>query len=320
MARLVRVASVLFQTAADRGQSDAKQIVLEETECILRSLRGYGLDLIVFSEGIEATGQEVEDAEDVNNPGPFLNSYMGFAASEHCLVAGSVKLQEDGAVYNSIVFVGPNGKVLGTYHKTNLTIGEISDGLKSGGGAVLLETPIGKLGGIICFDLNFEDIRKEYSALKPDILVFASMYHGGLMQQIWAYECRAYFVSALPFLGGGIMDPFGTPLALTDCYSPIASAVINLDRAMVHLDYNREKFPDIIRKYHDEVEIRIPPNIGSALIISRTDERSAADIVMEFELEPLDVYFSRASQANSNNRTCEDTQHVEGSSIPKESR
>ena len=320
MARLVRAASILFRTTADKGQIDAKQIVLKETECTLRSLRGYGLDLVVFCEGVESFGQRIEDAEEVACPGPFLRLYAAFAESEECFVVGSVKLRDQGKVYNSIAFVAPDGTVSGAYHKNNLTIWELEAGMSSGSGAVVVDTSIGRLGGIVCFDLNFEDIRKEYRVLKPDILVFPSMYHGGLMQQIWAYECRAFFVSALPFLGGGILDPFGTPLAVTDCYTPIATAVINLDRAMVHLDCNREKFPDIIRKYHDEVEIRIPPSIGAALIISRTDKRCAADIVMEFGLEPLDAYFSRSSQANSDNRTCEGAQHLTGSSIPRKSR
>ncbi|OGV52865.1 MAG: hypothetical protein A2017_17030 [Lentisphaerae bacterium GWF2_44_16] len=302
MSRFVNVATVLFSTCAERGKKDAKDILLRETKAVLESMKGYGFDLVVFSEGVEAFGQTVDEAEELKNPGPFLKMYMEFAASEKCHVAGSIKIAENGKAHNSIAFIDAEGKALGAYHKNNLTAGEIEMGLNSGGKAVTVDTAIGRIGGIICFDLNFEDIRKQYMKLKPDIMAFASMYHGGLMQAQWAYQCRSFFVSALPFTGGGILDPFGRALALTDCYTSIASARINLDRVMVHLDYNREKFPEIRRKYKGDVIVDIPPNIGPALIYSMTDKRSAMDVVREFGLELMDDYMERSITANKNNR------------------
>ena len=251
---------------------------------------------------MQGLGQAVEDAEELVAPGPFLSLYMDFAASAKCHVAASIKLAENGHVYNSLAFIGPEGTALGAYHKVNLTVSEIEAGLTSGREAVAVDTAIGRLGGIICFDLNFADIRHQYQRMRPDIMTFASMYHGGLAQQIWAYGCRSYFVSALPFIGGGILDPFGRPIKLTDCYTTVAMATVNLDRAMVHLDYNREKFPEIERKYLGEIVIDVPANVGSALILSLTDKRTAADVVAEFELELLDDYFERSRGANAENR------------------
>ncbi len=303
MAQFVKIASVLFRTRAQRCELDAHEIVLRETAETLRGLEGYGLDLVVFCEGVEAFGQTIRQAEEVDRPGAFLGLYRDFARRQRCHVAGSVKIREGGCVYNSIAFLDRDGIVRGCYHKVNLTAyGEIPAGLTSGSGPVVVETDIGRLGGIICFDLNFEEIRRQYRALRPDILCFASMYHGGLMQPLWAYECRAFLVSALPFIGGGILDPFGQPVALTDCYNSVAKATVNLDRAMVHLDLNREKFPDIERKYGERVRIDVPPNIGPALIYSQSPDRTAMDIVREFDLELLDDYFERSLAANAANR------------------
>lgn len=302
MSQFVRVASVLFRTRAEEGQEDAHQIVLRETANTLASLKGYGLDLVVLSEGIMAFGQTNEDAEELERPGPFLDVFMQFAAAERCHVAGSLRVLENGHVYNSMPFIGPDGEVLGVYHKANLTIRAIESGQRSGRSAVVVDTAIGRLGGVICFDLNFEDLRQEYRRLRPDILAFASVYHGGLMQQIWAYECRSYFISALPFIGGGVLDPFGRPLALTSSYTAVARATINLDRAMVHLDYNRAKFPEIERKYLGEVVVDVPPNIGPALILSLTEKRTAMDVVQEFGLELWDDYYARSLKANAENR------------------
>lgn len=297
MARFVDIASVLFEEEYLEEHPDAGDIVLRSTTENLDGLRGVGLDLVVLSEGIEAIGMKMEHAEEVDRPGPFLDLYMEFAAAEQCHVAGSVKLRQDAAVYNSVVFVGPNGDVQGAYHKTNLTIGELEEGLAPGHGAVVIDTAIGRLGGAICFDLNFEGLRKQYRELRPDIMVFPSMYHGGFMQQMWAYECGAFFVSALPFHGGGILDPLGTPLAFTHSTAKVARARVNLDRAVVHLDYNRDKFVAMTRRYGDEMKIDIPKSLGSALIYSQSQDRTAADIVREFELELLEDYFERAQRA-----------------------
>lgn len=302
MAKYIQVASVLFPLEHVRGQNGARQSILEDTAATLDGLRGLGLDLVVLSEGIESLAQTPEQAEALPAPGPLLRLYMDFAAAEKCHVAGSVKLQDSDGVHNSIAYIGPDGKPLGAYHKTYLTAGELEDGLVPGRGPVCIDTAIGRLGGAICFDLNFEELRLQYTRLRPDILTFASLFHGGLAQSMWAYTCRAFFISAVQFHGGGILDPFGRPLALTDCYTAVARTRINLDRVMVHLDYNRTKFLEIERKYGAEVCIDVPPNIGSAILYSASEARTAMDIAREFGLILLDDYFHASAGTNAQQR------------------
>lgn len=296
MARQVTIATVRFQSEWARGKAGARQVVLAEMTEAMAALRGGGLDLVVFSEGVEAVAQTMAEAETLAQPGPLLQLYRDCARRERCHVAGSVKLKDGKSIYNAVVYYGPDGKPLGYYGKSYPTLGELEMGLAPGPGAVVLDTPIGRLGTAICFDLNFAALRDEYRALKPDIMVFSSMYHGGLAQALWAYECRAYFACAWQYTGGGILDPFGRTLAVNDCYHTIARATVNLDRAFVHLDYNRDKFPAIERKYRHEVTIDIPPDIGSAMVLSNSNKRSAMDIVAEFGLELLDDYFARAAR------------------------
>jgi hypothetical protein len=298
MSNYVHIAAPLFESGDARNTRDAAKVVLCELREKMDRLSGTGLDLLVLSEGVEAVGMKMEDAESPDKPGVFLKLYMDFARKEKCHVAGSLKLKGKNRIYNSIVFINDKGDFIGSYSKTFLTIGEIEQGLTPGNGAVIIDTKIGRLGGAICFDLNFRKIRDEYIALKPDIIAFSSMYHGGLMQQVWAYESRSFFVSALQFTGGGILDPFGQALSLTDCYNDIARVKINLDRVMVHLDYNRDKFPEIQKKYLEEVKIDVPANIGPALIYSESDKRTALDIAKEFKLELVDDYMKRARKAN----------------------
>ena len=298
MAKLVNVAAVQFTKEHLTGQPNVRAMVVDDTAATLQKLRGLGLDLVVVSESIEALAQTLTEAEEVQRPGTLLTLYQEFASAERCHVVGSVKLRDAAGVHNSLAFIGPTGRILGAYHKTFLTRSEIEEGLRPGTGAVVVDTAIGRLGGAICFDLNFAELREQYAQLRPDIITFASMYHGGLAQGWWAYSCRAFFVAALPFHGGGVLDPFGLPVALTNCYTTTARARINLDRVLVHLDYNVAKFPAIERQYGADVQIAIPPNIGAAMLSSCSTKRTALEIAQEFDLQLLDDYFKMSSERN----------------------
>ena len=282
-------------------EAERHKLVLEQTRIHLERFRGRGVDLVLTPEFVESKGQTPETAEELDDPGPYLRMYLDFAREAKCHVAGSAKVRDGDHVYNAIVFCGPGGDVLGCYRKTFLTERERGI-MTSGPGAVVVETAVGRLGGAICFDLNFERLRKQYAELKPRIICFSSAYHGGLAQAMWAYDCRAYFVSSHMNVECGILDPFGRHVARSSGYDHFPMATVNLDYAILHLDANGAKLNDIFAKYADEVTVSIPPHIGSFLLASNSADRTALDIVAEFDLELLDDYFVRSVAANDANR------------------
>lgn len=301
MSKYVHISAPVFETAATtRGQLE---LVLNETRESLRSLRGLGVDLVVMCEGVEAFAQTLDTAETMEDPGPMLTMYREEAMDVHAHIAASVKIREGHRVYNSQVFISPEGKLLGVYHKCNLTVIELDKGLSPGREAVTIDTPIGRLGGLICFDLNFRWLLEQYKARRPDILCFSSMYHGSRMVQgMWAYECGSYLAAGLPIYDGGIVTPHGDVLDPTHRSNPCSHARVNLDRVLLHCDFNRPHFQDILVKYGREVRIEIPPHLGTAILYSESEERSAEDICREFGLEPLDAYFKRSLKQNETAR------------------
>jgi len=203
----------------------------------------------------------------------------------------------DGKLVNGTRFISRSGKLLGGYEKNFPTIGEMEEGIKAGTKHQVIETDCGKIAGVICFDLNFDELRLAYAAQQPDITMFSSFYHGGLMQQYWAYSCRSFFVGAvLPSLTmpSAIIAPNGRILAETTNYFNFVSAVINLDRVLLHLDYNWPKLTEIKKKYGSEVEIDDSGKLGSVLLYSNSDDFTVADLIHEYELELLDDYLKRA--------------------------
>lgn len=297
MSKYVHIAAPVFKTAAtSRGQLE---VVLEETQRALRDLQGLGVDLVLMSEGVEAFSQTVDRAESMEDPGPLLRMYQEEARALQAHVVASIKIREEDRVYNSQVFISPEGKLLGVYHKCNLTVSGLEIGLSPGREAVTIDTEIGRLGGVICFDLNFRWLLEQYIKQGPDILCFSSMYHGSKMVQgMWAYECRSYFVAALPVFDGGIVTPHGEVIDPTHGSNPCSHARVNLDRAVMHCDFNRVKFKGIHLKYGREVRIEVPAHMGTAILYSESKKRTAMDICREFDLELLDTYFERSLQGN----------------------
>ena len=87
--------------------------------------------------------------------------------------------------------------------------------------------------------------------IKPDIIIFPSMYHGGLVQSNWAYSCRSFFVSSCGIndLPSEIRNPLGEVISSSTNYFHYVVASVNLDCRLAHLDYNWAKLLALKEKY-----------------------------------------------------------------------
>ncbi|HID23062.1 MAG TPA: carbon-nitrogen hydrolase family protein, partial [Planctomycetaceae bacterium] len=169
-------------------------------------------------------------------------------------------------------------------------------GVVPGKEAPVFETDFGRVGMAICFDLNFDELRVRYKQARPDLILFSSMYHGGLMQAYWAYSCRSHFVGAISGRGTAsqIYNPLGELVASTTNYFDFVVARVNLDCALVHLDYNWSKLRAVKAKYGPKVKITDPGWLGSVLIASEHETIDVQSLIDEFQIERLDDYFARS--------------------------
>jgi len=225
-----------------------------------------------------------------------LDFFSEAARQNGCYVAYSAKRQvEDGTWRNSTRIIDRSGQVVGTYNKNHVVIGEYEDGgVLYGREAPLIECDFGRVACAICFDLNFDELRLKYVEARPDLILFSSMYHGGLMQAYWAYSCRCHFVGAIAGAPSAIISPIGQVIATSTNYFDFVTATVNLDCAVAHLDENRDRFRRMKAKYGPGVTITDPGYLGPVLLASETEEVSIRQMVEEFEVELLDDYFARS--------------------------
>ncbi len=220
------------------------------------------------------------------------------AKENNCYIVYSAARQaKDGSWRNSSVMLDRKGKVAGIYNKNHVVIEETTKaGILCGRDAPIIECDFGRVAFAICFDLNFDELRLKYKKAKPDLIIFSSMYHGGLMQAYWAYSCRCHFVGAIAGRAtrSQIINPLGQVVASNTNYFDFVVANVNLDCALAHLDYNWGRLRKLKAKYGPKVKITDPGRLGAVLVSSEDEKTSVEDMVKEFEIELLDDYMARA--------------------------
>ncbi len=221
----------------------------------------------------------------------------------HCNIAYSAARRlPDGSYRNSTQLLDRQGNIAGIYNKNHLVVTEVSEGkMLCGREAPVFQLDIGRVACAICFDLNFDELRRKYEEQKPELILFSSMYHGGLVQNEWAYHCRSYFAGAVAGLPCTVINPLGEVVAHSTNYYPFVTTKINLDYQMLHLDFNWEKIQAAKDKYGSAIEVRDPGFVGAVMLTSESKEFSAEDVVREFGMERLDEYFARSRQCRLEN-------------------
>ena len=231
--------------------------------------------------------------------------YRGKAICEHfqnrsrthqCMVIYPHTRQDQAGNWHNSAMILDRGEVIGCYDKCKLTPREIDRGFEPGCSPGIIDTRLGRLGLITCFDLNFLDLMNLYAQANLDLPIFTSMYHGGLMQPFWAYQCRCPLASSISGLSSGIPLPTGECIAQTTNYQNYISANINLDRVLVHLDFNDTKLKQLKTRYGRKVHIHDPGHLGAVAITSDHEHVSAREMIDELAIEDLDQYLKRASE------------------------
>ena len=103
--------------------------------------------------------------------GPTVSQWAADAADYGIvIVAGFAELGEDGALYNSAAVVGPEG-LLAVYRKTHLWDREKLWFTQGSEPPPVVETPFGRIGVAICYDLYFPELTRGLVLAGADVIV-----------------------------------------------------------------------------------------------------------------------------------------------------
>jgi len=257
-------------------------------------------DLIVLHEACDRIPSFTMDQRKAyyRYRGDRIRDFMCGAAKEHnCYIAYSacryLPDEKELPFRNSTQLIGRDGSIVGIYDKNHLVPSELDNGeIAYGTEAPVFETDFGRVCCAICFDLNYLELRDIYAAQKPNLIIFSSMYHGGIVQQEWAYNCRAYFAGAICGNQSRILNPFGEECATSTNYQDYITGRVNMDYALAHIDRNRPKFRAAKEKYGDRLIIHDPGHVGAVMLTYEDTDRTVMDVIREFDIMLLDDYFA----------------------------
>ncbi len=242
---------------------------LEAADRMVREAAENGAALLAFPEVFLYLGGykgKLKVAEPLDGA---IVSRFREAAARHgmMLLLGSIheRIPDDASrVYNTSVLIGANGEVLASYRKLKLfdvalpamKIKE-SDSIAPGDAVPpVVETPIGKLGLTICFDLRFSDLYLDLRRRGAEIVFIPSNFTAPTGAAHWEVLIRAravegqYFVVAPAQTGkhnakyssyghSMLVDPWGKVVAM----APADPGVIYGDINLAYLEQVRAELP-----------------------------------------------------------------------------
>ncbi len=157
----------------------------ERTAAAIARAAEAGADLVVLPELVTSgyVFHHPEEARDAAEPldGPSLAGWRAAAERHGLLVAGGFcELGEDGRLYNSAALVGPEG-VLAHYRKVHLWDREPEVFTPGSAPPPVVETEHGRLGLMVCYDLEFPEWVREAALAGADLLCLPTN---------WPHEAR----------------------------------------------------------------------------------------------------------------------------------
>lgn len=254
-------------------------------------------DLICFPELFAWCCLSPERMAEAAEPtdGPFCQAMGALAAEHNVNILTPLVEDADGRVYNTMLWLGRDGRAAGTYRKVYPTVYELERGFWPGPLKFdVFDTEFGPIGCCICFDLNFAEVVQRIAERKAHLIVFPTMFDGSMLMQSWAKLRQMYFLSVASAPYGCLVDPLGKVVIEPWKHAPTMTAQVNLDYVVLHTDENRDKFINVKRKYGEQVHIDSRDIEGSALLSSLHPEHSAEDIAAECGLELAADYYARS--------------------------
>ncbi len=254
--------SKLVTAAVQMASSPNVSANLLEAGRLVEKAARDGARLVVLPENFALMGLNESDklaAAETDGEGP-IQDFLSTSAERFkiWLVGGTIPIRVEGAarVYaSSLVFDDKGGRV-GRYDKIHLFDVDVpgttesyreSATIEAGERSLVLDTPFGRLGVAICYDLRFPEQFRSMVDSGLDVLVVPSAFtaktgaaHWDLLVRTRSVENLCYTVAANQggFHVNGretyghsmIVDPWGSVLASLATGAGIVSAEIDLDR------------------------------------------------------------------------------------------
>ena len=288
--RQVRISAICIGFGGDH---DKKLALAVEN---LHAAGKNGVDIACLPEEFAGTS-----AEPI--PGPTTAAIAELAKQYNMYIICPIREQAPDAQYNTAVLIDRKGQIIGYYRKVFVFWGE---GLQcSTEGVKVFDLDFGRISILTCFDANFPELWRQCYDEDVDVIFWPSAYGGGIVLNGYAMIHNYYIV---PVGWGNIIDITGRDLQ--DLQQPTAAqfiATIDLDRTIIHKDFNKDKLDTLLKDYRDRIVVEEDCKMeGWWRLKSVAPGLRVRNVLAKYKIETLSQYRRRSrteiNQARKSNK------------------
>ena len=285
----IRVACILL---GHDYEGDVREGRLKQALSLLGEAGTKNVDIAVLPEAFaDAPGKMTYEAID----GPTISAVSKMAQAWSFVVVAPIgELETDGAKRNTAVIISREGKTIGRYCK-NIPFW-CEEGVTPGEEYCVFDTDAGRFGVLICFESNWPDPWMELGHKGADLVIWPSAYSAGRKLLAPAIYNNYYVISCTLVPDTTLVDICGDQVAFAKGGPQVAIHEIDLDRTMVHDNFNRQALLDLQKDMGSRVEMRYFDREGWWLVESNDPQVSVRELLKERGIETLREYTQRSKR------------------------
>lgn len=225
--RKVTVAAVNLRPQRTGSSAESVRKFVETVESKIAA----GTDVILLPEGVTivGTGKKYLDVAETI-PGPTTQRLGEMAKAKKAYVVAGIIEREGIAIYNTAVLIDRAGNVAGKYRKVYLPREEIEGGLTPGVDYPTFATDFGRVGVMICWDLQYADPARALARRGAELILVPIWGGNEALGKARAIENRVFIATSGYDYPTYVMDPDGEILALAREQGSAAIATLDLNR------------------------------------------------------------------------------------------
>jgi predicted amidohydrolase len=250
-ARNVKLATVRYRPSKSSGREENVRRFIE----VIEKQVPPDADVILLPEGmtVAGTGKAYADVSEPAPGGPTTVALGELAKKRNAWIVAGIYEREGSVIYNTAILIDRKGKFAGKYRKVYLPREEIESGLTPGNEYPVFSTDFGKVGLMICWDVQFADPARAL-ALNGAELILLPIWGGNMtLTQARAIENSVFLATSGYDIPSLILDPKGETLATSEVNGSAAVATIDLNRRYVW-----DWLGDMKGRFMREVRLDVP--------------------------------------------------------------
>ena len=294
-----RSAKVISFSAYNPGSTQEE--ILSSIAGYLEEIRHSHPDLVCLPEEVLISSGDNGNPNWAENNRRLLEMCRNFAREVGTnFVVNPEEPSEDypGKRYNTAYVIDRSGEIIGRYRKRHITFRAIAREGIPGEHFTVVDTDIGRLGLMICFDVGWRDDWKKLADMGAELIVWPSAYHGGSLLNAYAAIHMYYIVTSVWGAPSRVIDPFGRTIAQSSPNEPFVSAVIDPGAPIYHLDWHEEIVPKLRAEYGDRLLIRLDDDAHVFQVASRDPGVDVREIESRYGLTTYRAYHEQYTREN----------------------